>query len=291
MASSLRQLGRRVLCRRQGLTGVSQSQHNSVGLWARAFGTAATKAGRTPEKPIELPIPTPQPPPQPVSEFMQEYQEPAEAPAVVVARRAKPAVVKKKVADEEKKSLTERAKEAVMGGKKETDPQKEKESMSATQLGVNAFFDLTNPRNVVPKTGRSWRAKELRLKSFEDLHRLWHILLIERNMLETEKFNQRRLTAQRRGNFRLRKVRKSMARIKVVLGERQRAYQQYLRDQTPLIDLSQLPNEPQALFDSESKGALDMDDGEGEYDEDYEYEEEGDDDIVEGEREPVGVKA
>eukprot|EP01095_Lingulamoeba_sp_RSL-Kostka_P012962 TRINITY_DN523_c0_g2_i1.p2 TRINITY_DN523_c0_g2~~TRINITY_DN523_c0_g2_i1.p2 ORF type:complete len:226 (-),score=58.94 TRINITY_DN523_c0_g2_i1:35-712(-) len=79
-----------------------------------------------------------------------------------------------------------------------------------------------------PATGRSWRAAELRLKSYDDLHKLWYVLLKERNMLLTEK--NRRV---KREYFpllipqRLRKVRKSMARIQCVVGERNREYKAY----------------------------------------------------------------
>ncbi|KAE9395080.1 hypothetical protein BT96DRAFT_923105 [Gymnopus androsaceus JB14] len=59
------------------------------------------------------------------------------------------------------------------------------------------------------QSGRSWKASELRLKSFEDLHTLWYILLRERNLLATQQ----------------EECRKSMARIKYVMNERRLAYE------------------------------------------------------------------
>ncbi|KAG6429879.1 hypothetical protein SASPL_107934 [Salvia splendens] len=68
--------------------------------------------------------------------------------------------------------------------------------------------------------GRSWKASELRLKSWDDLNKLWYVLLKEKNMLMT----QRQMLNAQNLNFpspeRISKVRKSMCRIKHVLTER-----------------------------------------------------------------------
>ena len=73
-------------------------------------------------------------------------------------------------------------------------------------------------------TGRSWRASELRLKSFDELHQLWYVLLKEKNLLLTSRANEK-FRAAWRGGGRLRKVKESMARLKTVLRERSLVYQ------------------------------------------------------------------
>jgi len=92
-----------------------------------------------------------------------------------------------------------------------------------SQKGVLEFIDSGQGAGAT-RNGRSWRTSELRLKSYDDLHRLWFILLKERNILLTEKAwcktNARHWV---NGQSNLYKVKRSMARVKGVVGERLRA--------------------------------------------------------------------
>ncbi|NXN91648.1 RM47 protein, partial [Rhinopomastus cyanomelas] len=71
--------------------------------------------------------------------------------------------------------------------------------------------------------GDAWKIQQLRVKSSEDLHKLWYVLLKEKNMLLTLqqecKVQQRPMPSPER----LEKVEKSMKNIDLVVKERETA--------------------------------------------------------------------
>ncbi|KAG2001817.1 hypothetical protein CC2G_013016 [Coprinopsis cinerea AmutBmut pab1-1] len=92
--------------------------------------------------------------------------------------------------------------------------------------GEDAYETVESARK--PASGRAWRASELRLKSFQDLHTLWYVTLRERNLLATQREEARRMGIKI--NLQAQTVmagacRKTMARIKAVMNERRLAYQ------------------------------------------------------------------
>lgn len=87
--------------------------------------------------------------------------------------------------------------------------------------GLEEFFTGYNPKEPV---GRHWRVNELRLKSYEDLRKLWFVLLKERNMLYTYKKWCAKTRTEMIQPMRLKKVKDSMRGIRIVLGERSLAY-------------------------------------------------------------------
>ncbi|WBW74670.1 mitochondrial ribosomal protein subunit L29 [Schizosaccharomyces osmophilus] len=92
------------------------------------------------------------------------------------------------------------------------------------------FFRNKNalsPPDEETKFGRSWTAEELRWKSFDDLHGLWYNCLRERNLLltQTTEMKRIRLTVPDHSKDRVKTVNKTMATIKFVLWERERAFQ------------------------------------------------------------------
>ena len=99
------------------------------------------------------------------------------------------------------------------------------------------------------QVGRSWKPSELRLKSFEDLHALWFVLLRERNLLETERWVARKSKTQMTNPARLKKVRNSMARLKTILHERSTEFK---ANQAVAADVAQAaaPQETEAVAES-----------------------------------------
>jgi large subunit ribosomal protein L47 len=93
---------------------------------------------------------------------------------------------------------------------------------SLTQF-LEAFVDPYEVDPKLPPPGRRWSAAEIRLKSDDDLQKLWVVLLRERNMLYSVKMLHERRKTSMPHRDRLQKTRKSMAMIKRVLGERDRA--------------------------------------------------------------------
>lgn len=88
---------------------------------------------------------------------------------------------------------------------------------------LDAFRDPVDRQTRMQETvGRQWSAKELRRKSYEDLHGLWYVLYKERNMLLTEQQLSRRRQLIFPQPERFKKVQKSMGAIRQVLGERKR---------------------------------------------------------------------
>ncbi|KAL8622729.1 hypothetical protein ACOMHN_009363 [Nucella lapillus] len=96
---------------------------------------------------------------------------------------------------------------------------------SSQQRGLMDFFD--NKKNwgeESVKTGRPWRVDELRIKSSEDLHKLWYVLLKERNMLLTMEHEYKRQSELFPNPERIDKVEESMENIGEVVKERDEAF-------------------------------------------------------------------
>lgn len=74
------------------------------------------------------------------------------------------------------------------------------------------------------KSGRSWRKDELRIKSNEDLHKLWFVLLKEKNMLLTMEEACKQDWQVFPSPERIDKVEDSMKNLETVVRERNEAY-------------------------------------------------------------------
>ncbi|KAL2089267.1 hypothetical protein ACEWY4_013955 [Coilia grayii] len=93
---------------------------------------------------------------------------------------------------------------------------------SHSSSGLEEFFDLPeNWGEATVKSGGPWTSKQLRAKSNEDLHKLWYVLLKEKNMLLTLEQEAKRQRVAMPSPERLKKVERSMVRLDTVVEERE----------------------------------------------------------------------
>ncbi|XP_022171209.1 39S ribosomal protein L47, mitochondrial isoform X1 [Myzus persicae] len=86
------------------------------------------------------------------------------------------------------------------------------------------FDDKKNWAVEQVKVGRSWSKDELRIKSNQDLHKLWYVLLKERNMLLTMEHECKAQFELFPNPERIDKVEESMNNLETVVRERNDAY-------------------------------------------------------------------
>ncbi|XP_071344022.1 large ribosomal subunit protein uL29m [Trachinotus anak] len=95
---------------------------------------------------------------------------------------------------------------------------------TVSRRGLEEFFDLPeNWGESTVKSGAPWTAKQLRTKSNEELHKLWYVLLKEKNMLLTLEQEAKRQRVQMPSPERIRKIGRSMMRLETVVNERETA--------------------------------------------------------------------
>jgi large subunit ribosomal protein L47 len=76
-------------------------------------------------------------------------------------------------------------------------------------------------------SGRAWRAEELRLKSHDDLHKLWYVCLKEKNKLKSDFLMAKQLQQFFYGHSDLLKVRLTMSRLLTIVNERKKLRHEY----------------------------------------------------------------
>lgn len=92
-------------------------------------------------------------------------------------------------------------------------------SISAKEKKAHPFMQFFKSATYF-RTGRSWSVSELRIKSNEDLEKLWFVLLKERNSLATFELYCRQQRKPMHNKERIFKCKQSMAAIKQVVSER-----------------------------------------------------------------------
>jgi len=102
-------------------------------------------------------------------------------------------------------------------------------NQSGTQDDLKVFNKYMSDERKRPQTGRAWEAEELRLKSNDDLHKLWYVFLIEKNKLKSDRLIATQMGQEFYGDVshNLMKIRKSMARLLTVVNERKKIRNEY----------------------------------------------------------------
>lgn len=96
---------------------------------------------------------------------------------------------------------------------------------SSVRRDLMQFFDdKKNWGQSEVKTGRAWTLDELRIKSNADLHKLWFVLLKEKNMLLTMEHECNDKVELFPSPERIDKVNLSMEHLETVVRERNKAY-------------------------------------------------------------------
>jgi large subunit ribosomal protein L47 len=100
---------------------------------------------------------------------------------------------------------------------------------AGTQRDLKKFTEFMADERKRPQIGRAWKAEELRLKEHSDLHKLWYVLLQEKNKLKSDHLMSIQMGQVFYGFDHLYKVRKSMARLLTVVNERKKIRNEYRR--------------------------------------------------------------
>lgn len=116
------------------------------------------------------------------------------------------------------------------------DPKNWAEDHVKSGMKLYSFLHFVNTLNLIFLknliiAGRSWNVQELRIKSNSDLHKLWYVLLKERNMLLTMEHAYKKEGDVLPSEERIFKVEDSMKNIEDVIRERNKAYWQLEVDQ------------------------------------------------------------
>ena len=109
-----------------------------------------------------------------------------------------------------------------------------KEKLTGENEEIMKFTNMTSELKGAVGVGRSWKASELRLKSNEDLHKLWYVKLKEKNKLLSDRLMCIQQGLDHRAHQNIVKVKVSMKRLMTVVGERKTllfSYRKMLEDE------------------------------------------------------------